>query len=284
MFQAGYELDSNRRYTDAIRARLPSAWARLLNAMPGSCRSPSAERDVVPTGHTHGAHGLADANVIFSALAGVSVDPMFRRPQLCQSSPHPARPRYPPPSPRAPHQPPPPTPLPGGRSGDWPPGGWAEGQLCRGRRRSRDWPTGLLHQSGGAQQLNTYRTIARRQHLAQGPGDRGPATTAAAGTAGAGPDRQGAGPGRQGLGEDGSGTARAGPGRQAGRGTRAGDWRSGLAARGGSSRRRGGGAGRRGLAGGWGDGAVGGGWVGRPGGRAARAWGRWVKWLRCGAR
>jgi len=72
-----------------------------------NARQPSAERDVVRTGHTHGARGLADANVIFSALAGVSLDPMFRRPQLCQSSPRPARPRYPPPSPRVPHQPPP---------------------------------------------------------------------------------------------------------------------------------------------------------------------------------
>ena len=48
MFQAGYELDSNRRYTDAIRARLPSAWTRLLNAMPGSCRSPARSVTLYP--------------------------------------------------------------------------------------------------------------------------------------------------------------------------------------------------------------------------------------------
>ncbi len=52
------------------------------------------------------ARGLADANVIFSAPPRVPLDPIFRKPQLCQTNPHPARPRYPPPPPRTPPQPP----------------------------------------------------------------------------------------------------------------------------------------------------------------------------------
>ncbi len=70
------------------------------------------------------AHGLADANVIFSAPPGAALDPMFRRPQLCQNNPHPARPRYPPPAPRTPrqphprHGPPPPT---AAHPRQWPP-------------------------------------------------------------------------------------------------------------------------------------------------------------------
>jgi hypothetical protein len=62
--------------------------------------------------------GLADANVIFSAPPGVPLDPIFRKPQLCQNNPHPARPRYPPPAPckltshpRPRRRPPPPPPY-----------------------------------------------------------------------------------------------------------------------------------------------------------------------------
>jgi hypothetical protein len=329
---------------------------------------PSAERDVVPTGHTHGARGLADANVIFGALAGVSLDPMFRRPQLCQSSPHPARPRYPPPSPRVPHQPPPahatvrhPHPPPSATHTSHPPaahstyhpastltstchprgtaiclfypgtgsalgvksrrpaswnGAAATGTRVPGRRaagpgrhRSGDWPTGLLHQSGGAQQFNAYRTTARRQHLAQGPERQG-----------LGDDGSGDGwrrdwpPGGWGvaapwLGEDGGGAARAGPGRQAGRGRGQGlaeepgrqagrarlaeGWRGWRGGRLGATERSGDRAaepwGDR-AAEPWGDRAaerLGGGAVGRPGGGAVgrrSGWGRWAKWLRCGAR
>jgi hypothetical protein len=92
MFQVGYELDSNRRYADAILGRLPSAWSRLLNAMPGSYRCSTRDAALNPLA-TCAAHGLADAYVIFSAPPGAPLHAIFRKPQLCQNSPPPASPR-----------------------------------------------------------------------------------------------------------------------------------------------------------------------------------------------
>ncbi len=114
-----------------------------------------------------------------------------------------------------------------------------------------------------AQQLNTYRTTARRQHLAQGPGRRRQQGRLAPSLG------QGAGAWPSGLGEDDSRAARAGPGRRAD-----GDAGRRLAEGPGSQ-----GAGwlaegwrgwRRGLAGGgWAAERSGGGAVGRRSGRAA---------------
>ena len=117
------------------------------------------------------------------------------------------------------------------------PGCWAEGQPCRGWQRSGDWPTGLLHQSGGAQQLNTWRSSSARgaRPPAGSTWRRGP------GDGGSGDDgsrdgwrrawARGLGPGRPGFGEDGSEAARAGPGRRpdGGRGqaTGGGAWQPG---------------------------------------------------------
>ena len=118
-----------------------------------------------------------------------------------------------------------------------------------------------------AQQVNTYRTTARRQHLAQGPATTAAGTTAAgttaAGTAGAEP-----GPGGWGLAARGSARTVAGrlaPGLAAGR---TGDAGRQLAEGPGSQGAGAAGGGwrgwRRGLAGGgWGGGAA-----GRRGGRA----------------
>jgi hypothetical protein len=107
MFQAGYELDSNRRYTDAIRARLPSAWTRLLNAMPGSCHSPARSVTLYPL-------ATLTARVDWLTLMSYSARWPESRSTRCFADRNYARaartpldPRYPPPSPRLPHQPPP---------------------------------------------------------------------------------------------------------------------------------------------------------------------------------
>jgi hypothetical protein len=107
MFQAGYELDSNRRYTDAIRARLPSAWTRLLNAMPGSCRSPARSVTLYPL-------ATLTARVDWLTLMSYSARWPGPKPSRCFADRNYARaartpldPRYPPPGPRLPHQPPP---------------------------------------------------------------------------------------------------------------------------------------------------------------------------------
>lgn len=107
MFQAGYELDSNRRYMDVIRARLPSAWTRLLNAMPGSCRSPARSVTLYPL-------ATLTARVDWLTLMSYSARWPESRSTRCFADRNYARaartpldPRYPPPSPRLPHQPPP---------------------------------------------------------------------------------------------------------------------------------------------------------------------------------
>jgi hypothetical protein len=107
MFQAGYELDSNRGYTDAIRARLPSAWTRLLNAMPGSCRSPARSVTLYPL-------ATLTARVDWLTLMSYSARWPGPKPSRCFADRNYARaartpldPRYPPPGPRLPHQPPP---------------------------------------------------------------------------------------------------------------------------------------------------------------------------------
>jgi hypothetical protein len=134
------------------------------------------------------------------------------------------------------------------RSGDWHPSAGPKGNRAgtAAERRLADGAVAPERRGAAgqhvAQQLNTYRTTARREHLAQGPGDDG-----------SGDDgsrdgwrrawARGLGPGRPGPGEDGSrgGSHRAWP--QAGRGTRAGGWRRGLTARGRGRLAEGGGAG-----------------------------------------
>ena len=184
------------------------------------------------------------------------------------------------------------------RSGDWHPSAGPKGNRAGDGGGAATGRRGCCTRAAGAaaqhvaQQLNTYRTTARRQHLAQGPGRRRQQGTTAAGTAGAEP-----GPGGWGLAARGSARTVAGrlaPGLAAGR---TGDAGRRLAEGPGSQGAGAAGGGwrgwRRGLAGGgWGDGAVGrrvavgdgAGAVGRRSGGAAGGWGRWVKWLRCGAR
>ena len=95
MFQAGYELDSNRRYTDAIRARASQCMGTVTerNAWQLPVTQPGTPT-LYPLA-TLTARGLADANVIFSAPPGAPLHAMFRKPQLCQNDPTPPAPAAP---------------------------------------------------------------------------------------------------------------------------------------------------------------------------------------------